>query len=255
MNLDGADHWGRSAASALENRFLRAAYRDWFRVTWEGLEHIPRDGAALLVANHAGMLPVDGGIVQLGIDFERGRIVYALAHHGFWRVPFVGDLLSRAGGVVGHPSNADRLLREGHLVLVFPEGGKGPVKDTDEHNHLQRFGRGGFVATAMRAGVPIVPIVLVGTEDTTPTLATFRAFGQQVPITLNSLMLGPILGAFAHLPAKISLRVLPPVHFDVPPNRDHYARSLLMDRAESIRSDMQASLDSMLLARESVWRG
>ncbi len=248
------DQWGRSEGGVFSNALYRAAYRDWFRVSWEGMEHVPASGGALLVSNHAGLIPVDGSIVQQGVEEERGRAVYALAHHGFWRFPFMGRLLSRSGAVVGHPSNAQRLLADGQLVLVFPEGEKGPVKAASERYRLQRFGRGGFVETAMRAGVPIVPIVLSGTEDTTPTVTTVSVAGQTVPITLNSLLLGP-LGAFAHFPAKISVEVLPPVHFDEAPGLASYSRSLLMSRSEEIRSDMQRTLDSMLGRRESVWKG
>ena len=235
---------------------IAAAYRSWFRVEWEGLEHVPAEGGALLVSNHAGMMPVDGGLIQFGIETEARRSVYSLAHHGFFRFPFMGPFLNRMGTVVAHPENAHRLLREDQrLVLVFPEGEKGPVKPKSERYRLQRFGRGGFVETAMRAGVPILPIVLMGTEDTTPTVADLEIAGQRMPLTLNSVLLGPILGAVAHLPVKIRARVLPAVHFDEAPEQPSYPRSLLMDRAEAIRGDMQEALDEMYDARESKWFG
>jgi 1-acyl-sn-glycerol-3-phosphate acyltransferase len=247
------DAWGR-APDGLPSIY-RAAYDNWFRVSWEGTEHLPREGGALLVANHAGVMPVDGAIVQHGVEREIGREVYSLAHSGFWRVPFTGPLLSRSGAVVGHPSNANRLLGdEGNLVLVFPEGAKGPGKPRGERDRLQRFGRGGFVATALQAGVPIVPIVLAGTEDVTPTIASFEILGQQVPLSWNTLLLGP-LGAFAYLPAKITVRVLEPVHFNEPPGQPGYPQSVLMDRSEAIRSRMQRTLDAMLRERKSIWRG
>lgn len=233
-----------------------AAYRTWFRVEWEGLEYIPEEGGALLVSNHAGMMPVDGGVIQLGIEEELGRQVYSLAHHGFWRVPFAGRLLNRIGGVVGHPENAHRLLREeGALVAVFPEGENGPVKPRSERYRLQRFGRGGFVETAIRAGVPIVPIALMGTEDTTPVVGRLDVAGYRYPITLNALLLGPVLGAVAHFPAKIRARVLPPIRFDEPPDQANYSRSLLMDSAEEIRGDLQCALDEMLARRKNRWLG
>ena len=233
-----------------------AAYRTWFRVEWEGLEYIPEEGGALLVSNHAGMMPIDGGVIQLGIEEELGRQVYSLAHHGFWRVPFAGRLLNRIGGVVGHPENAHRLLREeGALVAVFPEGENGPVKPRSERYRLQRFGRGGFVETAIRAGVPIVPIALMGTEDTTPVVGRLDVAGYRYPITLNALLMGPVLGAVAHFPAKIRARVLPPIRFDEPPDQANYSRSLLMDSAEEIRGDLQYALDEMLARRKSRWLG
>jgi 1-acyl-sn-glycerol-3-phosphate acyltransferase len=233
-----------------------AAYRSYFRVEWEGLEHVPREGGALLVSNHAGMMPVDGGIIQLGIEEELGRPVYSLAHHGFWRFPFTGRMLGEIGGVVGHPENAHRLLREDEaLVVVFPEGEKGPVKPAKERYRLQRFGRGGFVETAIRAGVPIVPIALMGTEDTTPTVGRLEIAGYRYPITLNSILFGPVLGAIAPFPAKIRARVLPPVRFDESAAHASHSRSRMMDAAESIRSDLQATLDDMLERRVSVWTG
>lgn len=255
MTQPMVDRWGRGTEGLATTSF-RALCRHWFRVEWEGLEHLPRHGGALLVANHAGVLPVDGGIVSVGVEDETGRSVYALAHHGFWRFPFMGGALERIGGVVGHPENAHRLLVEDKkLVLVFPEGSKGPVKPPTERNRLQRFGRGGFVETAMRAGVPIVPIALMGTEDTTPTLAAFRLFGNDVPLTWNTALFGPILGSVVQFPAKVRARVLEPVTFDEPAHRDRYPRSLLMDHAESIRQRIQSSLGELLAARRDVVRG
>jgi 1-acyl-sn-glycerol-3-phosphate acyltransferase len=250
------DRWGRDPSVTTSIGIIEAAYRSWFRVEWEGLEHVPADGGALLVSNHAGMMPVDGGLIQIGIQEEARRPLYLLAHHGFFLFPFLGRMLNRSGTVVAHPDNAHRLLREdGQLVLVFPEGDKGPVKGRTERYRLQRFGRGGFVETAMRAGVPIVPIALMGTEDTTPTLGLLELGGQAYPISLNTLLFGPILGAIAHFPAKIRARVLPPVYFDAEPELPSYPRSVLMDRAEAIRGDMQAELDDMYAARKSVWFG
>lgn len=250
------DRWGRERGAAADSAFLDLAYRRWFRVEWTGLEHLPGSGGALLVANHAGMMPVDGGLVQHGIQRETGRLVYMLAHHGFFRVPFVGRALHRSGTVVAHPDNAQRLLREDRqLVLVFPEGAKGPVKPRSQRHRLQRFGRGGFVETALRAGVPIVPIALVGTEDTTPTLFDLTLNGQPMPLTANMLLFGPLLGAVAHFPAKVRARVLPPVHFDEPPEQASYPRSLLLERSEAIRGALQVAIDEGVAARKSVLHG
>ena len=139
--------------------------------------------------------------------------------------------------------------------MVFPEGEKGPVKSPSERYRLQRFGRGGFVETAMRAGVPIVPIALMGTEDATPVLAKLRANGNDFPLTLNALLFGPILGAFAPFPAKIRGRILPPVQWDDPPDLEHYPRSVVMDRSEAIRASMQGALNALLQNRKSIWSG
>lgn len=250
------DRWGRDTRDTVARRVFDRVYRSWFRVEWEGLEHVPKTGGALLVSNHAGMLPVDGGVIWHGIERELARPVYMLAHHGFFRFPYFGPILNRMGAVVANPDNAHRLLCEDEgLVLVFPEGEKGPVKPIAQRYRLQRFGRGGFIKTAMDARVPIVPIVLVGTEDTTPTIANLELAGQRFPLTLNAMLLGPLLGAMAQFPAKIRARVLPPVRFDESPAHSRHSQSVLMNHAEAIRGDMQGALDEMLAARKSIWFG
>ena len=166
------DEWGRSEhMRELARRVYGPIYRSWFRVEWEGLEKIPTDGGALLVSNHAGAIPSDAPAIMHGIETELGRPVYGLADDIFKTLPVVGTLWSRVGGVLAHPDNAYRLLREQQqLALVFPEGTKGTGKTYGERYQLRRFGRGGFVQIAMRAGVPVVPIAVVGAEESMPIL-------------------------------------------------------------------------------------
>ncbi len=256
------DEWGRSErARSLARRVYDPLYRRWFRAEWEGLEKIPADGGALLVANHAAALPSDAPVIMHGIETELERPVYGLADHMFKALPFVGTAWSRLGGVAAHPENAYRLLREqGQLVLVFPEGTKGTAKTYDERYQLRRFGRGGFVEIAMRAGVPIVPIAVVGAEESMPTLFKVPAISKALgipyfPVTANQLLFGPLLGSIAYLPAKFKLRVLDPIKFDVPPEQERYSKSRIMDEAEAIRVRLQEALYDMLRTRRSVWFG
>src|SRR3546814_6423341 len=101
-------------------------YRTWHRVEWEGFDKLPREGGALLVSNHAGAIPSDAPSIMHGIETELARPVYGLADEIFKRMPVVGTMWSRVGGVLDHPDNAYRLLREQQqLALVFPEGTKG----------------------------------------------------------------------------------------------------------------------------------
>src|SRR5437763_1930065 len=164
------DEWGRSEhVRQLARRLYDPLYRQLFRVEWEGLEKIPTDGGALLVANHAGAIPSDAPVIMHGVEEELQRPVYGLADHIFKAMPIVGTMWARAGGVAAHPENAYRLLREQQqLVLVFPEGTKGPGKLYSERYQLRRFGRGGFVEIAMRAGVPVIPIAVMGAEESMP---------------------------------------------------------------------------------------
>jgi 1-acyl-sn-glycerol-3-phosphate acyltransferase len=255
------DRWGRSEnIRELTRTIYDPLYRYWFRAEWDGLEHIPREGGALLVANHAGAIPADAPAIMHGVETELGRPLYGLAEFLFRDVPVIGTLWARAGGVTAHPENAYRLLHDDRqLVLVFPEGVKGTGKLYRDRYQLRRFGRGGFVEIAMRAGVPVVPIAVVGNEEAMPVVWKSPRLAKllgvpYVPLTVNMLMFGP-LGLVAYFPAKFKLRVLPPVHFDVEPNQERYSRSRVMEEADQIRGRIQDALYDMLRARKSVWAG
>jgi len=259
--MSDVDEWGRSEhMRGLARAVFDPIYRNWFRVEWEGLEKIPTDGGALLVANHAGAIPSDAPVIMHGIEQELGRPCYGLADHLFKSVPFVGTYWSRLGGVVGHPDNAYRLLREQRqVVLVFPEGSKGPAKSVRERYQLRRFGRGGFVEIAMRAGVPIVPIAVVGAEESMPIVFKSATLAKALnlpyfPITANQMLMGP-LGTIGYFPAKFKLRVLDPIHLDVPPDQERYSKSRIMDESEHVRDLIQDALYDMLRTRRSVWFG
>ena len=255
------DTWGRSERMrALTRLAYDPIYKYWFRAEWQGFEHLPEHGGALLVANHAGAIPADAPVIMHGIEREMGRPVYGLAEHLFRALPVVGTLWSRVGGVAADPDNAYRLLHdEGQLVLVFPEGTKGTGKNFRDRYQLRRFGRGGFIEIAMRAGVPIVPIAVVGNEEAMPIVWKSPRLAKLLgipyfPVTANQFVFGP-LGLVAYLPAKFKLRVLPPVTFDVAPDQERYSRSRVMEESERIRRLIQDALFDMLRTRRSVWFG
>ena len=261
QRLSDVDEWGRSEhARALTRRLYDPMYRYWFRVEWDGMEKIPDVGGALLVSNHAGAIPSDAPAIMHGIETELGRPVYGLAEHLFKAVPIVGTAWARNGGVAAHPENAYRLLREQQqLALVFPEGTKATGKLYKDRYQLRRFGRGGFVEIAMRSGVPVIPIVVMGAEESMPIVARSNSIAKllnvpYVPITANMLLFGP-LGALLYFPSKFRIKVLDPVHFDVPSDQERYSRSRVMDEAESIRVRMQETLYDMLRNRKSIWFG
>jgi len=244
----------------LTRRLYDPVYSKWFRAEWEGLEHIPKTGGALLVANHAGAIPSDAPVIMHGIEKELDRPVYGLAEYLFRAIPVIGTLWSRTGGVPAHPDNAYRLLHdEQQLALVFPEGSKGPGKTVNERYQLRRFGRGGFVEIAMRAGVPVIPIAVVGAEESMPIVWKSPRLAKltgvpYVPLTLNNFVFGP-LGYLAYFPAKFKLRVLPPVTFDVPEDQERYSKSRVTEEADQIRRQIQDALYDMLRHRRSVWFG
>jgi 1-acyl-sn-glycerol-3-phosphate acyltransferase len=259
--LSDVDEWGRSERTrTLARALYEPVYSKWFRTEWEGLEKIPSEGGALLVANHAGAIPSDAPVIMHGIEKELERPVYGLADYFFRSVPVVGTLWARAGGVSARPANAYRLLKEQRqLALVFPEGTKGPSKSFTDRYQLRRFGRGGFVEIAMRAGVPVIPIAVVGSEETMPVVLRLPTLAKAIgvpyfPITANFLAMGPA-GAIVPFPAKFKLRVLDPVHFDVPADQDRYSKSRIMEESERIRTQLQDAVYEMLRDRRSVWFG
>lgn len=259
--LSDVDGWGRSEKMrSLTRSVYEPIYRYWFRTEWEGFENLPLEGGALLVANHAGAIPSDAPVIMHGIERDLGRPVYGLAENLFRALPVIGTLWSRSGGVAAHPQNAYRLLHDQRdLVLVFPEGAKGPGKHYRDRYQLRRFGRGGFVEIAMRSGVPIIPLAVVGAEESMPILWKSNRLAKLLgipyfPITANELLLGP-LGLVTYLPAKFKIRVLPPIHFDVPPDQERYSRSRVMNETEAVRVEIQEALYDMLRTRRSVWFG
>lgn len=255
------DRWGRSEKM---RAMVRTVYgpidKYYFRTEWEGFENLPAEGGALLVSNHAAAIPSDAPAIMHGVETKLGRPVYGLAEHLFRTIPMVGTMWSRVGGVTANPDNAYRLLHdEQQLVLVFPEGTKGTGKVYSDRYQLRRFGRGGFIEIAMRAGVPIIPIAVLGAEESMPIIAKSTRLAKMTglpyfPITANMLAFGP-LGALMYFPAKFRIRVLPPVHFDVEPSQERYSRSRVMAESERVRRVIQDALYDMLRRRKSVWFG
>jgi 1-acyl-sn-glycerol-3-phosphate acyltransferase len=257
------DDWGRSqrVLDRLEP-LLDFYYHHWFRVETEGVEHVPAEGGALIVSNHSGALPPDGPMIMQAIHHEHPtpRPVYMLGEHWFKGYPGAGLLTNKIGLVAAHPANAQRLLHdEGRLVLVFPEGQKGSRKLYWQRYRLRRFGRGGFVRTAMRAGVPIVPVAVLGAEEAMPIFANIPALQK-----LTGLIYFPVNHAFPqfglaaalmYLPAKFKIRFLEPVDLSGYPPEDADDLALVQALGEEIRTRIQLELDELRSSRRSVWFG
>jgi 1-acyl-sn-glycerol-3-phosphate acyltransferase len=257
------DDWGRSErVFSMVEPVLNFYYRYWFRVEQEGIENIPASGGALLVSNHSGALPPDAPMIMQSIRNEHPspRPLYMLGEHWFKGYPGVGMLSNKIGLVPAHAANAQRLLRdEGRLVLVFPEGQKGTRKLYWQRYKLRRFGRGGFVKTALRAGVPIVPVAVIGAEEAMPIFA-------HVPLLqrLTGLIYFPVNHAFPwagaaagmmYLPAKFKIRFLAPISFDGYGPDDAEDLELVQRLAEGVRERIQGEVDHLIAERRSIWFG
>ncbi|MBV9949498.1 MAG: 1-acyl-sn-glycerol-3-phosphate acyltransferase, partial [Myxococcales bacterium] len=174
-------------------------YDKYFRVEVHGIEHVPAEGRCLLVANHSGLLPLDGMMLRLAVRREHAlhRDVRWLAEDAIFHFPFLGSFSNRIGAVRACQENAERLLAGGSLVAVFPEGMKGIRKLFRERYKLQRFGRGGFVKLGLRTRTPVVPVAIVGSEETNPLLARVEYLTNvlglpYLPVTPTFPLLGPL---------------------------------------------------------------
>lgn len=240
--------------------FFEFLYTVWWRVETTGLENVPAEGAGLLVANHSGVLPYDGIMVNLAVRHEHParREVRMLALDMFALLPFLAPLLSRTGAVRANQENGERLLRKGELVGVFPEGVKGVGKRFADRYKLARFGRGGFVRLALRTGAPIVPCAVVGAEEIHPALAKADWIGRPLglpylPITPTFPALGPL--GLLPLPSKWSIDFADPLPMGEygPEAADD---PILVNRlSEQVRQQIQGMLDGRLARRRSVWFG
>jgi len=257
------DDWGRSeTVVSLMEPLLNFYYRYWFRVETEDIENIPSEGGALIVSNHSGALPPDAPMIMQAIRNEHPvpRPLYMLGEHWFKGYPGVSMLVNKMGLVPAHRENAQRLLHdEGRLAVVFPEGQKGTRKVYWQRYRLRRFGRGGFVRTAIRARVPIVPVALIGAEEAMPIFAHFKLLQK-----LSGLIYFPLTPSFPHLgliapllymPSKFRIRFMEPIDMSEYPLETIDDPAEIQLISERIRARIQHQLEEMIEARESVWTG
>ena len=237
---------------------FKIIYRDYWRVETTGIEHVPATGRALLVANHAGVLPWDGTMIKTAmfVEHPQPRHVRALVASLFMGMPVLSWFLRRTGQTVGHPDDTRRLLERDELVLVFPEGVKGTGKPFKDRYRLRRFGRGGFVATAIRAGAPIIPVSVVGSEEIYPMVADLapvaKAFGlPYLPITPFWPLLGPL--GLVPLPSKWRIQFHPPMHVETYSPEAADDRNLVMALADEVRETIQKGVYENLKRRRSVF--
>lgn len=238
--------------SALLMPAALALYRDWFRVRMQGLKNIPDAGAAMIVANHSGVLPLDAVMLQAGIfaDHPAHRHLRLLGADLVYSIPLLSAIARRSGHAQADPELAVRLLAAGELLGVFPEGFKGIGKPFTERYRLQRFGRGGFARTAAQAGVPIVPCAIVGAEEIYPMLGNAEALAKALrlpyfPVTPLFPWLGPI-GAVP-LPSNWIIEFGEPIPTcGLAQNGNDDA---LADLADYVRDTIQDRLDDLVVER------
>jgi 1-acyl-sn-glycerol-3-phosphate acyltransferase len=208
VNALGYDPWGFKPETAKVYFSLAKVIFNYFRPRIVGIENLP-EGRALIVPNHSGQLPFDGIVIAVAclLQADPPRLVRAMAERWVPTLPFVNVAFSRSGVVLGDPINCRNLLGAEQTILVFPEGVHGSGKTWWERYQLARFGRG-FMRLALQTGSPVVPVGVVGAEESVisvanakPLASLFKAPYLPVPALL------PILGPLAYLPMPTRFHV------------------------------------------------
>jgi 1-acyl-sn-glycerol-3-phosphate acyltransferase len=175
-------------------RTIRASapiYEKYFRVDSLGTEEIPASGPVIVIANHAGVLPMDGAVLCQDIVRRTERIPRAIADHFVPKLPLVSTFFARLGVVNGTRANVATLLARGELIVIFPEGVRGVAKRFRDRYQLQGWSVG-FAELALRYRAPVIPAAIIGSEESWPLLGKLRvrAFGSPyLPIPATPLPL------------------------------------------------------------------
>lgn len=255
------DEWGYDPEMLQAAKpFFDFLYNRYWRVETTGIENIPEEGRALLVVNHSGQLPWDGSMVATAVYNEHPaqRLVRNLYGDWFTTLPFVSVVFSRLGQVLANEQNGIRLLEQEQLVAVYPEGYKGVGKLFKDRYKLERFGRGGFVRMALQTGAPVIPVAVVGAEETyislakSPALANLTGF-PYFPISPTFPWLGPL--GFVPLPTKWTIDFGEPITFegfDLDQANHLVANTQLSDQ---VRNVIQEMIYQRLAERKSIFFG
>ncbi len=250
----------RHLTDAIFLPLLRVFFNSWFRVEVSGIENLPDEGAALIVANHAGVLPFDGLMTQVAVRDEHPahRDLRLLAADLVFDMPGIGQAARKAGHTMACTDDAHRLLAAGELTAVFPEGYKGLGKHFKDRYKLQRFGRGGFVSAALRTKAPIVPCSIVGSEEIYPMMADVKLLARLVglpyfPVTPLFPLAGPL--GVVPLPSKWYIQ------FGEPIDTADYDESaaddpmVTFDLTDQVRETIQQTLYQLLANRRNTFFG
>ena len=224
--------------------FLGVFYKHYFKVKVFGMEHVPKEGRTMVIGNHSGGLPVDGGMVLASMFFEMNppRWVHGMVEKFANNWPIVSQMFSRAGQFTGLPENAIRLLEDERMLMVFPEGARGVGKLYKDRYKLVRFGTG-FMRLALQTKTPIIPVAFIGGEEAFPTVYHLR--------TLAKLIRAPYVPVSSHLvpfpkPVECSLHYGRPLVFEGTGNEDDW---VIQGYVEQVRDSIGVLLREGLADR------
>lgn len=224
----GFDAWGFNIRNMKNNmRLTKYMYENYFNVEVIGLENIPKEGRCLIIPNHSGQLPIDGILVGYSMitNPNGARAPKAMVEKFLPSVPFIGNWLSSVGAVIGDPVNCERMLENEEAVIVFPEGVRGSNKLYKQRYQLQRFGDG-FMRLSMKHNAPIIPVGIVGMEETIRSYADIKPLAK-----LLGMPVAPLVIPFI-FPSKVYICFGKPMHF----SEDVHKDSEVKERVEKVKT-------------------
>ena len=241
LNSAGFDDWGVSP-EALKVSLAGTLwlYRHYFRVEQTGIGNVP-SGRVLLVANHGGQVPIDAMLIGTSLMFEgdRPRLARGMVERWAPGLPFISTWFARCGQITGDIRNCRELLERDESVLVFPEGVAGSGKTVFERYELKRFGTG-FLRLALETKTPIVPIAVIGMEESLPSLTALLPLAKRLGIPYIPI----IPTGLIPLPTKVSIRFGAPLKFDTDPNASDAEIEALVDRVKfAVRQELETGLE------------
>lgn len=206
----GYDLFGFEKESALLALVIgKYIYKYYFRVESFGIENLPDKGRCMMVSNHSGILPIDGGMIAADCILKKKppRMVRAVVDRFFMGFPFLGLGLRRFGQINGMRRDFEELLRRDELTLVFPEGTRGNGKHFSQRYKLQRFNVG-FLEIAMAENAPIIPTCVIGSEEQAPMLLNIKPLARMFGFPFFPVTpLFPHLGPLGMLPLPVRYRI------------------------------------------------
>ena len=236
-----------------------ALARAYFRPKVSGLENIPADGPVLLVGNHSGgTLIADTFIFAYAFykHFGTARRFHQLVHDMAINLPVLARGVRKYGGVPAGHENAERALDRGAALLVYPGGDWETYRPTWRQSEIDFGGRRGFLRLARKMGVPIVPVVSIGGQETAlfvtrgQRLARATGFDRLTRIKVMPLQIAPPFGVTVldlptriPLPAQITIQVLPPIDLDDIDGKPAY---------KHVTGVMQEALDDLAADRTPI---
>lgn len=241
----GYDPWGFNNETFKYGFSLtKPIYENYFRTESHGVEHVPAEGPVLIVGNHSGQLPIDGILVGYAIASRENnpRIPRAMIERFFPTVPWLGNLLNGVGATLGDPVNCARMLANNEAIIVFPEGVRGSGKLYRDRYKLQRFGSG-FMHLAMKYNAAIVPVGIVGCEETIPAIANIKPLAKALGVPYAPVAM-PLI-----LPAKVHLNFGPPMYFE----GGDISEEQVNERVKQVKAEVNRLINKGLTERKGLF--